>query len=245
MNRYMNRLASAVIPDADVIVWVIEALQWTRDDEVVLHELKNLSVEFSEAFPSVVLVVNKVDAVTDKRDLLPFIEQINEKFVFSKIIPLSALQKDQVHTLAEEIKKYLPEAPHLFSEEQWTDKSIQFQVAEIIREKLFQTTEQEVPYCTSVEIEEWNMSPVGVSAPLDETPSKRSMIGALIWVEREGQKRIIIGKNGEHLKRIGREARKEIELLLKRKVFLRLWVKVKEGWTHDERALKQMGYVSR
>jgi GTP-binding protein Era len=124
----------------------------------------------------------------------------------------------------------LPLGPKLFPEEQITDKNMKFRVAEIVREKLIQITEQEVPYCTTVEVEDW------------KTEEQRVDLSVLIWVEREGQKRIVIGKKGERLKKIGIEARKEIEILLNQKVFLRLWVKVKERWTDDDRALRQLGY---
>ncbi len=223
MNRYMNRLASAVIPDADVIVFVIEAMKWTDEDQGVLLKVQ-------EAQSPVLLVVNKIDTVGDKKNLLPFLDEIKNKFAFTQIIPLSATRSENLRGLTCEIEKLLPEGPPLFPDEQVTDKNLKFQVAEIVREKLIQATEQEVPYCTTVEVEDWK--------EVDNRPE----ISVLIWVEREGQKLIVIGKKGERLKWIGIEARKEIEALLKQKVFLRLWVKVKEHWTDDDRALRQLGY---
>jgi GTP-binding protein Era len=223
MNRYMNRLASAVIPDAQVIVFVVEAMKWTDDDNLVLSKLK-------ETKAPVLLVVNKIDTVGDKKELLPFLDEVKDKFPFTQIIPVSATRAENLVGLEDEIDKYLPESPHLFPDEQVTDKNVKFQVAEIVREKLIQATEQEVPYCTTVEVEDW------------KTEEKRIEISVLIWVEREGQKLIVIGKKGERLKWIGIEARKEIEALLKQRVFLRLWVKVKERWTDDDRALRQLGY---
>lgn len=223
MNRYMNRLASAVIPDADVIVFVVEAMKWTDEDNLVLSKLK-------DAKAPVLLAVNKIDTVGDKKELLPFLDEIKDKFAFTQIIPISATRAENLAGLEQEIEKYMPPGPHLFSEEQVTDKSIKFQVAEIVREKLIQATEQEVPYCTTVEVEDW------------KEEEKRVEISVLIWVEREGQKLIVIGKKGERLKWIGIEARKEIEALLKQRIFLRLWVKVKERWTDDDRALRQLGY---
>lgn len=223
MNRYMNRLASAVIPDADVVVFVVEALKWTDDDELVLSKIKNSSAP-------VLLVVNKIDAVGDKKEMLPFMDSMKDKFSFTQIVPISATRAENVQALEQEIDKLLPEGPQLFADDQVTDKTLKFQVAEIVREKLIQATEQEVPYCTTVEVEDW------------KTEDERSEISVLIWVEREGQKLIVIGKKGERLKWIGIEARKEIEALIKQKIFLRLWVKVKERWTDDDQALRQLGY---
>ncbi len=225
MNRYMNRLASAVIPDAEVLVFVVEALRWTEEDNLVLSKLK-------AATAPVLLVVNKIDLLADKKELLPYLAEVKDKFSFSQIIPISAERSENLTHLEKEIEKFLPEGPHFFPDEQVTDKNLKFQVAEIVREKLIQATEQEVPYATTVEVEDWKT----------EEKENRSEISVLIWVERDGQKRIVIGKKGERLKWIGIEARKEIEALLKQKVFLRLWVKVKDRWTDDDRALRQLGY---
>lgn len=223
MNRYMNRLAAAVIPDANVVLFVVEAMKWTDDDELVLSKLKKSTAP-------VLLVVNKIDMVGDKKELLPFLDSIKEKFNFAEIIPISATRAENLSGLEDEIEKFLPEGPHLYPDEQVTDKNLKFQVAEIVREKLIQATEQEVPYCTTVEVEAWTEE------------EKRVEISVLIWVEREGQKLIVIGKKGERLKWIGTEARKDIEALIKQKIFLRLWVKVKEHWTDDDKALRQLGY---
>lgn len=223
MNRYMNRLANAVIADADVIVFMIEAMHWYDEDELVLERLRQTEAP-------VILAINKVDLVKDKKDLLPFIEKIQEKYSFAEIVPFSANQADNVVAIEKVILRFLPEGPHLFPDDQVTDKSERFQVGELIREKLIQATEQEVPYSTTVEIEEL------------KTSEKLIEINAIIWVEREGQKAIVIGKGGEKLKKIGTLARKDIEKLLGRKVFLRLWVKVKDDWTNSERALKTLGY---
>lgn len=224
MNRYMNRLASSVIMDADVIVFMIEALRWTEDDQLALDKLTHTKAP-------VILAINKVDTVKDKSQLLPFIDKIKQKFDFKFIIPFSAKRADNVDALENEIIKLLPENPHFFPDEQVTDKTERFQVAELIREKLIQLTGQEVPYSTTVEIESYK-----------QTEKKLMDISAIIWVEREGQKAIVIGKNGERLKKIGTQARKEMETLLGEKVFLRLWVKVKNNWTNDERVLKSLGY---
>jgi len=223
MNRYMNRLASAVIPDAQVILFVIEARKWTDEDNLVLSK-------FEKTMAPVILVVNKIDLLGDKKELLPFMDSVKEKYPFAQIIPVAAAKSENLAHLEQIISQYLPESPHLYPDEQVTDKNEKFQIAEIVREKLIEATEQEVPYYTTVEVEDW------------KTEEKRDEISVLIWVEREGQKLIVIGKKGERLKWIGIEARKEIEKLLKKKVFLRLWVKIKERWTDDDRALRQLGY---
>lgn len=223
MNRYMNRLANAVIVDADVIVFMIEAGRWLEEDELILEKL-------SRTQAPVILTINKVDKLKDKTQLLPFIEKIHSKYAFTQIVPISAAKNDNLVDLDLAIKKYLPEGPHLFPDDQWTDKSPRFQAAELVREKIIRATGQEVPYSTVVEIEQF------------KEEEKLIRISAIIWVERPGQKIIIIGKEGEKLKKIGTHARKDIEALLNKKVFLRLWVKVKDSWTNDERALKSLGF---
>jgi GTP-binding protein Era len=158
------------------------------------------------------------------------IEKLKDKFPFTHIIPISALDADNTAHLQEEIARLLPEGPQLFPEDQVTDKGVRFQIAEIVREKLIQVTEEELPYTTTVEIEQFIEG------------EKLTEIGAVIWVERQGQKIIVIGKKGAKLKKVGISARREIEKLLGTKVFLRLWVKVKENWTDDDKALRSLGY---
>ncbi len=223
MNRYMNRLASSVIPDADIIVFVVEAMHWYEEDELVLQRLQDVKAP-------IILAINKIDLVKDKGQLLPFIEKIKDKKEFASIVPFSANKSEDVKELEAVIMSYVPEGPHLFPDDQYTDKTEKFQIAELIREKIIQATEQEVPYSTTVEIE------------LMKDEGKLTEISAIIWVEREGQKAIVIGKGGELLKRIGTLARKDIEKLLGKKVFLRLWVKQKDDWTNSEKALKSLGF---
>lgn len=223
MNRYMNRIASAVILDADVIVFMIDATSWRGEDEMVLKKLH-------EAEKPVILVINKIDLVGDKAELLPIIQKLKDKYHFAHIIPISAINEENTQHLEQEIAKLLPEGPQLYPDDQVTDKNIRFQVAEIIREKLIYATDEELPYATSVEIEEFAQ---------EENLTK---IGAVIWVERQGQKIIIIGKKGAGLKRVGIQARRDIEKLVGTKVFLRLWVKIKENWTDDDKALRSLGY---
>lgn len=223
MNRYMNRLANSVIADADIVVFLIEAMHWVEEDELVLQRVK-------EAGRPVILAVNKVDLVKEKGLLLPFIERIKDKFNFVDIVPFSANQADSAAILESVIMNLLPEGPHLFPDDQITDKSEKFHIAELIREKLILATEQELPYSTTVEIERM------------EYTNKLLDISAIIWVEREGQKAIVIGKGGEKLKRIGTQARLDIEKYLGKKIFLRLWVKLKSDWTDSDRELKTLGF---
>lgn len=223
MNRYLNRLANAVLQDADVIVFMIDATTFRHEDELVLEKLK-------DSPKPVILAINKIDNLDDKKEILPLIEKLKDKYNFAHIIPISATKEENTKDLEKEIVNLLPEGPQLFPEDQVTDKSERFQIAEIIREKLINNTNEELPYTTAVEIEQL------------EVKDKITHISAIIWVERPGQKIIIIGKAGAGLKRIGTAARKDIEKLLGQKVFLRLWVKIKENWTDDEKILRSLGY---
>lgn len=222
MNRYLNRVASSVLLDADVVVFMIDAY-WRKEDEEVLHRLKDIE-------KPVILVINKIDTMEDKAALLPLIDKLKDKFNFKYIFPVSALKKDNIDALELEIAKLLPEGTALFPEDQVTDRSERFLAAEIIREKLILATEEELPYTTTVEIEQF--------APGE----KVTEISAVIWVEREGQKVIVIGKKGAKLKKIGTQARRDIEKRIHQKIFLRLWVKVKENWTDDDKAMRGLGY---
>lgn len=223
MNRYMNRVARSAIHDADVIVVMVDATIWRHEDDLVLARLKDVT-------QPVVLVINKIDLLKDKAALLPLIEKLTTKFHFKHIIPLSALKENNLEAFEKEIVPLLPKGSAIFPEDQLTDKSLRFLAAEIIREKVILLTEEELPYTTAVEIEEFK-----------ETDGLTEM-GAIIWVERHGQKVIVIGKGGAKLKKIGIQARRDIEKLVGTKVFLRLWVKIKDRWTDDDRALKTLGY---
>ncbi len=223
MNRHLNRIAEATLHDADVIVFMVDAASWRGEDDMVLQKLHHVD-------KPVILVINKIDLLKDKAELLPIIDKLKSIYPFKHIVPISALDADNLATLEEEISTLLPEGPQLFPDDQITDKSLRFQVAEIIREKIIQMTEEELPYAVTVEIEDYKQE-----GDLTE-------ISAVIWVERAGQKAIIIGKKGAALKRVGIHARREIERLVETKVFVRLWVKIKENWTDDDRALKSLGY---
>ena len=176
------------------------------------------------------MAINKIDLLPTKADILPAIEKMKDKFPFKHIIPLSAAKGDSVDLLQAEIINLLPDGPELFPAHQVTDKSLEFRIAEIVREKLIQSTEEELPYVTAVEVEQYSED------------KKLIEIGIVIWVERPGQKAIVIGKKGERLKKVGTQARRELEKLTGKKIFLRLWVKIKENWTDDERALRGFGY---
>ncbi len=223
MNRYMNRLANSVIMDADVVVFMIEATRWYDDDDAVLQRLDHSK-------GPVILAINKVDLLKDKSRLLPLISRLSERFKFANVVPLSAKKHQNIAELEKVIMGFLPEGPHFFPDEQVTDKDERFQIAEMIREKLIQLTEQEIPYSTTVVVEAIKLE------------GNLLNISAIIWVEREGQKPIVIGKDGALLKKIGTLARKDIEKLFKKKVFLRLWVKVKNDWTNNERLLQGLGF---
>lgn len=223
MNRHLNRIATATMQDADVIVFMVDATSWRAEDDLVLDKLKHSD-------KPVILVINKIDLMPDRRHLLPVIEKLKEKFNFQDIVPISALDDDNLSALEETIAGLMPEGPQLYPEDQITDKSLRFQVAEVIREKLINATEEEIPYAMTVEVEEFTQE------------GELTKIGAVIWVERQGQKGIVIGKKGALLKKVGTAARRELERLIGTKVFLRLWVKVKDNWTDDDKAMRSLGY---
>lgn len=223
LNRAMNRTAAAALEDADVIVFVIEALKWTSEDEMVLGR-------FQRAGLPVIAAVNKVDRVQPKDRLLPYILEMSKRFEFAEIVPISAQKADNLTPLVDAIAKRLPESPALlFPVEQLTDKSLSFRIAEMIREKLTLELNQELPYGIAVEIEQM------------KEEDDQLVVQAAIWVDREGQKPIVIGAKGERLKRVGKSARLELNALLNRRLHLELWVKVREDWADNARALQQLG----
>ena len=226
INRYMNRTALASLGDSDVNLFVIEALRWTEEDERALAELK-------AAGRPILLLINKVDRAHPKERLLPFIEELSRKADFAQIVPLSALKRSNIDRLPELIAGFLPESPHLYPPEQVTDATDRFMAAEIVREKLTRRLQEELPYGLVVEIE-------GMGVAEDE-PGKL-VVQAVIWVERTGQKAIVIGKGGELLKEVGREARLDLKRHFGQPVHLELWVKVREGWSDDENALRKFGF---
>lgn len=223
INRYMNQAARRALKDVDVIIFVVDGLIFTEEDEMVLKLV-------SQAHCPVILAVNKVDEISEKAKLLPHLKALSEEFEFSEIIPISAKTGDNVGSLERKVAALLPEGPYYFPEGQITDRTLQFRLSEIIREKLMFYLEQEVPYGTTVEIESL------------EEEERRTIIHAVIWVDRPGHKPIVIGKQGAMLKKIGIESRKDMEALLDKPVHLKLWVKVKGGWSDNDRALKNLGY---
>jgi GTP-binding protein Era len=225
MNQYMNRSALSSLDDADVLLFVVEALAWTEDDERVLQRVRR------SGRPAIA-VINKVDRIHDKPRLLPFMEELAGRANFAALVPISAEKRDNLERLPELIAGLLPTSPPLFPTDQLTDRSERFLASEIVREKLTWRLREELPYGITVEIETF------------EKVEGRLHIGAVIWVERTGQKAIVIGAGGERLKEIGRLARLELNELLKASVHLELWVKVKENWSDSEQALKSFGYES-
>ena len=226
INRYMNRAASAAIRDVDLVVFVVDRTAWTDEDTMVLEQIARAGLP-------TMLVINKVDLLADKAELLPHLQVLAQKGDFAAILPVSALQKHNVAALEVEILKFLPESEHFFPEDQITDRSQRFLAAEIVREKIMRQLGDELPYSITVEIEEFALE----GAVLH--------ISAVIFVERKGQKKILIGDKGTRLRSIGTDARVDMESLFDNKVMLRLWVKVKSGWSDDERALRSLGYDDR
>ena len=225
INRLMNRAASSAIGDVDLIIFVVEGTKWTEDDEMVLNKLR-------AAKAPVVLAINKIDNVKEKDELLPHITELSQKFDFVEILPISAQRGKNVHILQKIVRDSLREGVHHFPEEYITDRSQRFMASEIIREKLMRFTGEELPYSVTVEIEQFKVNERGVYE-----------INGLILVEREGQKKMVIGAKGQKIKTIGIEARADMERLFDAQVHLELWVKVKSGWADDERALRSLGYM--
>ncbi|MEE2653401.1 MAG: GTPase Era, partial [Pseudomonadota bacterium] len=217
------RAASSALKDVDLVLFLVDRDRWTDEDDLVLEKVKQVDCP-------VLLVVNKIDRLNDKSELLPLLEQLAEKHSFTEIVPVSALRGHNRDDLEAVIERYLPEGIHLFPEDQVTDRSERFLAAELVREKIMRQLGEEVPYAMTVEIEEFKVSPRLIE------------ISALILVERQGQKKILIGEKGSRLRQIGTEARKDMERAFDSKVMLRLWVKVKSGWSDDERALRSLGY---
>ncbi len=223
INRYMNRAAASSVQDVDAVVWVVEGLHWTDDDQMVLERLADVTAP-------VLLFVNKVDRIHPKEKLLPHLAELQRKREFAEIIPGSAEKGSNLDTLLTKLSKLMPENTHLFSEEEITDRSQRFLAAELVREKIMRNLGAEVPYSATVSIEQF------------KEEEGRFIIHAAIWVERAGQKAILIGEGGARLKQIGSDARQEMIDMFGMPVHLELWVKVKSGWADDERALRSLGY---
>jgi len=223
INRYMNRAATSAMKDVDLVVFVVDKTIWNEEDEAVAQKLQHLSCP-------IILAVNKVDQIADKETLLPHLQQLAERLGVDEIVPISALRNQNLDRLEQLVIDRLPEGIHMFPEDQITDRSSRFMAAEIVREKITRQLGDELPYEMAVEIEEFKQD------------GSVLHISALILVEKSGQKKILIGDKGERIKLIGTEARIDMEKLFDMKVMLKLWVKIKSGWSDDERALRSLGY---
>jgi len=223
INSYMNKTASSSLSEVDMILWLVEALKWTKEDERVMEHLTKIKVP-------IILCVNKIDNLNTKDEILPYLENLGEKFQANEVFPLSAFKKNHTNGLRKLILKHLPQQEALFESDYVTDRSQRFVIAEFIREKLMRNLSNELPYDLTVEIEKFDLD------------GQMYRIAARIFVEKPSQKSIVIGDKGKMLKQIGEESRVSIEGYLERKVFLELWVKVRQGWSNDKRALASLGY---
>jgi GTP-binding protein Era len=222
LNKAMNRTATAALEEADVVVLVLEALKWTAEDELALGRV-------ARAGRAAIAAVNKVDRVRPRERLLPYLKELGERHPFLAIVPISALKSDNIEALRRTIAAHLPQGPVLYPDGELTDRGLEFRIAEMIREKLTLELNQEVPYGIAVEVERM------------AEEEGQLMVDAAIWVDREGQKPIVIGAKGERLKRVGTAARLTLNEMLKRRLHLTLWVKVRENWADNARALKELG----
>ena len=223
MNKLMNRTAANALADADVVLFVSDATHWTTEDEDVLKRIRRVSAP-------VVAVLNKIDKVQPREELLKTLGLMAARFDFAEIIPISALKRDNLDELMKILPPFLPVSPPLFPEDMHTDRSKEFHAAEVIREKLTLMLHQELPYGLTVQVERYLSEDDGIT------------INAVIWVERDSQKGIVVGKNGSVLKKVGRSARLELNEQLDKKVHLELWVKVKSNWADSEKDLMSLGY---
>ncbi len=223
LNRMMNRTASSALEGVDVVMMLVEAGRFTDEDARVAELVAQVDVP-------VLLVINKVDRIQPREKLFPYLAELGKNVKFTQSMPLSAYDKKHAALLIKELTKMLPESDAMFDEDMVTDASSRFLAAEMIREKLMRKLNEELPYGLTVEIEKYEITP------------DRVLVNALILVEREGQKRIVIGENGSMLKAVGTEARHDLMKMLDMKVHMELWVKVKDNWSDDERALASLGY---
>lgn len=223
LNRYMNQTITTTVEGVDLVLFMIDRLRFSDEDDMLLERLRGVQCP-------VFLVINKVDEMDDKSRLLPFIDTARTRFPFAEVVPVSALKEQNTEALEATLIRYLPPNEWLYPEDQLTDRNARFLAAEIVREKITRQMGDELPYEVAVEIEEYKVEN-GVHH-----------ISALILVEKRGQKKMLIGNEGSRLKLIGSEARKDMERMFDSKVMLKLWVKVKSGWSDDERALRSLGF---
>ncbi|MBV53791.1 MAG: GTPase Era [Coxiellaceae bacterium] len=224
LNRYMNRVARSTLQEVDLVVFMVQALQWTSQDRVILSYLEEVNIP-------VLLVVNKIDLVKNKMELLPFMEKVSDLYSFSQIIPLSAKQAMQTDVFEQAVLSQLSPGPLLYPAEQVTDRSDRFLITEFVREKLTRQLGEELPYSLAVTID------------VMEEDDDILRIACVIWVEKSSQKMIVIGHKGERIKLVGMTAREDLERYFDKKVFLQLWVKIKSGWVDDAKSLTDFGYT--
>lgn len=224
LNRHMNQSVNSAIKDVDVIIFVVDKLQWFAEDDLVAKRVKESGIP-------VIVAINKIDQIDDKNTLLPHLQRLLDTLHVQEVVPVSALQNQNLDRLLGIIRNYLPPSEYFFPDDQITDKSSRFLAAELIREKITRQLGDELPYQMAVEIENFK--------EMDNIIH----IDALILVERDGQKRILIGEKGARIKQIGQQAREDMETLFDKKIMLKTWVKVKSGWSDDERALRSLGYL--
>mgnify|MGYP001252908166 CR=1 FL=1 len=223
LNRYMNRVARSTLQEVDVVVFIVQALQWTSQDEAILSYLAEVTVP-------VVLVINKIDLVKNKAELLPYVEMVSSKFSFQQVIPVSAKQALQVDVFESQIDKLLPSGPMMYPADQVTDRSDRFIVTEFVREKLTRQLGEELPYSLAVTVD------------IMEEETSILRVACVIWVEKSSQKQIVIGHKGARIKQVGITAREDLERYFDKQVFLQLWVKIKTGWSDDSQSLTDFGY---
>lgn len=235
INERMNKAAVSALVDVDLVLFVVDSDQWREDDLLTLQKL-------GETDLTVVLVINKADTIKDKGSILPLIETFNDSFDFADIVPVSALKNQNLERLQQVIASHLPVAAPIYDTEQITDRSERFLASEIIREKIMRSAGDEVPYDLTVQIDEFKDEAAHTDPKTGRRRRACTFIDATIYVERSGQKAIVIGEKGQRIKQVGMDARKDMEQLFDKKVMLTLWVKVKRGWSDDERALTSLGY---
>ena len=235
INKMMNKAAHSALRDVNLVLFVVDAQKWTQNDQLVLDKLVHAEMP-------VLLVINKIDTLEDKKAVLPLIESRSQLMPFAEIVPVSALRGANLDHLRDTIAQYLPFSPPLYSFDQLTDRSERFLASEVIREKIMRQLGEEIPYDLTVQIEGFKTEEETINPKTGQRKAACTYIDATIFVERSGQKAIVIGDKGRKLKQIGMDARTDMEKMFAQKIMLTLWVKVKGGWSDDERALKSLGY---
>jgi len=229
LNRSLNKTVLGAVSDVDLVLFVVEAGSFTPADERVMKLL-------GPGIPAI-LIANKLDNVHRRAEIAPWLQAMQQRHPFAEIVPMSAKNSKDIERLFHICEKYLPEQPWWYAEDELTDRSEQFLASEMVREKLFRLTGDELPYTSTVVIEKFEEEP-----PARKGQKRLLRIAATIVVEREGHKAMVIGDKGERIKRIGTETRQELEKLMDAKVFIELWVKVRSGWADDEARVRSFGY---